>query len=158
LWTLSRALFSPLLLSPLPSLLLSLRLPSPPLPSSSLSTFLSYPSLPHPYLPLSSPLLSPSRPSSAHFLFHLLFLLPNGRWMDNKVTHVNYDRLRIDKALGFRKSDNNRSTFKRSQRTTFVAIGDLFRVQKGKTYQTRPLNIMHVTILKLAQTLGVCKL
>jgi len=33
--------------------------------------------------------------------------------MDNMVTNVyaksNYDRLRIDKALGFRKSDNNKN-------------------------------------------------
>ena len=39
--------------------------------------------------------------------------------MDNTVTNVyaksNYDRLRIDKALGFRKPDNNKN--KRSKNT-----------------------------------------
>jgi len=56
--------------------------------------------------------------------------------MGNMVTNVcvksNYDQLRIDKALGFWKSDNNNKNNKQKKKlkTTFVAIGDLFRVHK----------------------------
>ena len=37
---------------------------------------------------------------------------------------INYDRLRTNKALGFRKSENNKNKIKKS-RTTFVAIWDI---------------------------------
>jgi len=53
--------------------------------------------------------------------------------VDNVVKNVcaesSYDRLHIDEALGFWKSDSNKNK-KKSQRAVFVAIRDPFQVQK----------------------------
>jgi len=44
----------------------------------------------------------------------------------NMCEKFHYDRLRNDRALGNRKSDNNPRTATITKRTTFVAIGDPF--------------------------------
>jgi len=62
----------------------------------------------------------------------------DGRSMGNVVPNVyaksNYDRLRIDKALGFRKSDKNKKKHKnKKSKNNVKTIGD----PPGSKYQIR---------------------
>ena len=70
----------------------------------------------------------------------------HGSWMQNILIRPNmcgkfhYDRLRNDRALGDRNSDNNNPNKNKNNVTSAWGVGTRFRIQKRKKRHTQRVN------------------